>query len=533
MLLAALALPLLAFAGLGTTGRLVGLLALIAIYVPLAGAGPSLQRAGVMGAAGIAALATSRPASRWYALLLAAAVTLAVNPRVSGDAGWQLSFAAVAGILVMEPPLRRALRALPKLLAEGIALTVAATVATAPLLAYHFGAVPAAGLPANVAALPAVAPVMWIGMLQTALGQLPGTAFAAGTLGTIDGALLGYLEWVARYFAELPGGRLALPINSPLAVAAAYAVLGLVGIGITRAARRLDGFAGEAGVVWRSRGRPVRQGLVAALAATLVLAGWRATAAPAPPHALTVSFLDIGQGDATLIQDPHGGAVLFDGGPAEARVARLIKRLGVKRLDVVVATHMSADHHGGLTEVLERFPVGLLLDGGDGTSDPTFRALEEEADRRGVRRIPALAPQTLRAGALTIRVLSPKPRPPGPPPEDPNQRGVAATVSEGGFDLFLAADAESDALAPLALPDVDAMKVSHHGSADPGLPDLLRRLRPEVAAIEVGAHNPYGHPAPATLGALRNSVPNVYRTDRDGTVRLTVDRGGMHVTTDD
>ena len=109
VLLAALALPLLALAGLGVRARLLGLLLLTALYVPLAGAGPALQRAGVMGAAGIAATAASRPASGAYALLLAAAVTLAANPRAAGDPGWQLSFAAVAGIIVLAPPLRRGL----------------------------------------------------------------------------------------------------------------------------------------------------------------------------------------------------------------------------------------------------------------------------------------------------------------------------------------------------------------------------------------------------------------------------------------
>src|SRR3954451_18290983 len=104
MLLAALALPGLALAGVGVKARCAALLALIAVYVPLAGAGPSLQRAGVMGAAGVVALASSRPASRSYALLLAAAATLVVNPRAAGDAGWQLSFAAVAGIVWLGPP---------------------------------------------------------------------------------------------------------------------------------------------------------------------------------------------------------------------------------------------------------------------------------------------------------------------------------------------------------------------------------------------------------------------------------------------
>jgi competence protein ComEC len=100
---------------------------------------------------------------------------------------------------------------------------------------------------------------------------------------------------------------------------------------------------------------------------------------------------------------------------------------------------------------------------------------------------------------------------------------VAAIVSEGDFDLWLAADAESDAVLQYSLRPVEAMKVSHHGSDDPGLPQLLQRLRPQVAAIEVGAHNSYGHPAASTLAALHRATPHVYRTDRDGTVRLTVD----------
>ena len=196
MLLATLALPALMLAGLGLRARLAALVALIALYVPLAGAGPSLQRAGVMGIAGIVAMAASRPASRAYALLLAAAATLAWNPRSWTDPGWQLSFAAVAGILAIGVPMSRGLRrvaealvaprgtlersgpprdrsaALPiappgvpvlaalRLLADGVAITVSATVATAPLLAHHFGSVPLAGLLANLLALPAVADCM-------------------------------------------------------------------------------------------------------------------------------------------------------------------------------------------------------------------------------------------------------------------------------------------------------------------------------------------------------------------------------------
>jgi competence protein ComEC len=266
--------------------------------------------------------------------------------------------------------------------------------------------------------------------------------------------------------------------------------------------------------------------------AAVALLGIRALGPAPAPDVLTVSFLDVGQGDATLLQHPDGTAVLFDGGPPEGGVVRLLRRAGVRRLALVVATHPSRDHHGGLKAVLARYPVDVLLDGGDGTLDPTFRAVVSEARRHATRRIPAVAPLTLRAGGFRIRVLSPPPRPPGPPPEDPNPRAVIAIVSSGAFDLLLSADAESEALLPLKLPVVEAMKVPHHGSADPGLPSVLRRLRPQVAAIEVGAGNPYGHPAPSTVRALRRAGVRTYRTDRDGTVKLVVDGSSMTVRTE-
>jgi competence protein ComEC len=264
-----------------------------------------------------------------------------------------------------------------------------------------------------------------------------------------------------------------------------------------------------------------------------VIAAGAVLATPAPPDALTVRFLDIGQGDATLIQDGAGAAVLFDGGPPEARVYRQLRSAGVRRLDLMVATHQSRDHQGGLAEVLDRIPTSLLLENSDGTGDRDFRRLLADADTRGVRRIPARAGQQLRVGRLEIEVLSPAPLPAGsPPPEDPNPRGVAAIVSSGDFDLWLSADAESDAILPLPLRPVEAMKVSHHGSEDAGLPELLERLSPSVAAIEVGAGNTYGHPTPETLAALHAAVPHVYRTDRDGTVTLTVRDGHMAVETE-
>ncbi len=550
MLLVALALPPLAAAGLGPRARGVALLGLVALYVPLAGAGPSLQRAGVMAAAGIAALTLSRPASRWYALLLAAAATLLLNPRAWADPGWQLSFAAVAGILVLGLPLGRTLaaagesltggggplaRAALRGISEGAAITIAASLATAPLLAHHFDSVPVAGVPANLLALPAVAPAMWLGMLKAGLGivspLLPESASLAELVGPPARVPVAFLAGLAERFADLPGGQLGVPVRGSAALAFAYGALLLAAAGVRSLARRSSSRAQEAAAAWRRRAGPRRTALAAATSVALLVLVFRALSPPGPPDALTVRFLDVGQGDATLVQHPDGTAILFDGGPPEAGIARLLRRAGVERLALVVATHASRDHHGGLAAVLAERPVDLLLDGGDGTRDPAFRALLRTARERGVPSRPATAPLTLRVGALVVRILSPPPRPPGPPPEDPNPRAVVAIVSAGEFDLMLSADAESEALLPLALPDVDAMKVPHHGSADPGLAAVLERLRPELAAIEVG-ENTYGHPTPQTLGALRRAGVPTYRTDRDGTVALTVEEGRMEVDTE-
>jgi competence protein ComEC len=537
MLLCALALPLLARFGAGPRPRVAVLLGLIAVYVPLAGAGPSLQRAGVMGAAGLVALAAGRASSRWYALELAAVVTLALNPRVAGDTGWQLSFAAVVGILVCAAPVQAAFRGMPRFLAEGASVTLAATVATAPLIAHAFGTVSVAGIGANLVGLPVVAGIMWAGMLQTALVQVPDvfgvTAGAIDAVGLVSGFLLGLLRAIVRYFAEAPGSAVVLPLSSRTAVGLAYALIGLVALAARRVARRAEPHVTSGRAAWR-RLPSRRRAASIAVVAGLVCVGWTsATDPPAPPRRLTVSFLDVGQGDATLIQDGAGAAVLFDGGPPEARVYRLLRDRGVRQLDLLVSTHQSRDHQGGLHEVLERIPVRLMLENGYGTHDPDYRRLIAEADERGVGHVAARAGQVLRVGRLTIRVLSPRPREPGQPaPDDPNPIGVAAVVSEGAFDLWLSADAESDAILPLALPPVEAMKVSHHGSRDPGLRRVLARLRPQVAAVEVGAGNSYGHPAPETLRALDAAVPHVYRTDRDGTVTLTSERGELTVSTE-
>jgi len=524
MLLAILVVALGTAAGLGLRARLALALVLVLLYVPLAGAGPSIQRAGVMGAAGLVAALAGRPASRWYAVGLAAAVTLALEPRAAGEPGWQLSFAAVIALLALAPGLRDwlARSGCPPALADAGAVTVAATLGTAPLMALHFEAVSLASLPANLLAAPAVAPVMWLGMLAAVAGQA--TSALASPLTALMAYPVAYVEWVAHVTAAPAPASLPVRLPGPVAVAGAYAALAalvLAGRALRDRLRGRDGLS-----------RPLAAACVAALAGGVVAVGlalWPRPPARAPGE-LVVSFLEVGQGDATLLQRDDV-AVLFDTGPPGGPVLARLREAGVEELDLLVLTHAQADHEGMTEAILRAHPARAILNGGDGRATDVQRALPGLAVAAGARVVRAQAGQELDlGGGLGFRVLWPPPLPPGASAAegDPNLRAMVAHVRLGAFDLLLPADAESEAIAGLELPEVEALKVAHHGSADPGLPAQLAELRPRFAAIEVGARNTYGHPAPSTLAALRR-VPEVARTDRDGTVRLRVLGARMRV----
>ncbi len=345
MLLALLATPILGLTGTSLRLRLVCLMALIAIYVPVAGAGPSIQRAGVMGAAGLVAALAGRPGARWYALLLAAVATLALDPRSTGDIGWQLSFAAVAGLLVLVAPLVRVLgggyRTLARrALAEGAAMTLAATLATAPLAAHHFGTVSLTAIPANLVALPAIAPAMWLGMLAGAMGQIPGAPVEPLTsLGGLCAAFIGWTarafggDWAQIEFAE-PALGTAIALTAALLLGARLACAAL-----ERRSELRPGWGGRFG----SR-RTAAAALATALATALVVVLPGEPRPAGPPPDLTMRVLDVGQGDAILLEPRDALPILVDTGPPGGGAAERLDDLGIDRLGALALTHDELDH---------------------------------------------------------------------------------------------------------------------------------------------------------------------------------------------
>ena len=207
-------------------------------------------------------------------------------------------------------------------------------------------------------------------------------------------------------------------------------------------------------------------------------------------------------------------------------MASQLRRLGVTTLSLLVLTHPQRDHIGGAAQVLRKLSVGAVLDPAIPSESPDERAARAAARDRGVRMIIARAGEAFRIGGLGLRILWPDG--PGTPGDDPNNHAVVLVASYGQTDALFTADAESDVTGRLQLPPVEILKVAHHGSADAGLADELKELRPRIAVISVGAGNDYGHPTPSTLATL-GAVPalTIYRTDLNG--RVVVESDGRRI----
>jgi competence protein ComEC len=265
---------------------------------------------------------------------------------------------------------------------------------------------------------------------------------------------------------------------------------------------------------------PPPPGLVLLVVATLASA-----VRAGPPEAFTATFLDVGQGDATLLTTPGGATVLVDAGPDRDVVARELVARGVRRLDVVVATHPHADHVEGFAAVLARFAVGLLLVPGCPDDVATAAGLDRIFEDEGLRPVAARAGMVFAVADLRLEVLSPDRCWSGTNSDTNNDSVVLlATVGESG--VFLSGDLEVEAQQVLLDRGVDlralVLKVPHHGGAT-SLPSFLAAVGATVAVVSVGQPNDYGHPVPEMLEVLRTAGARVLRTDERGTIVVTLD----------
>ena len=536
----------------GSYYLLVPLLALWA-YALLSGLSPSVVRAAIMGSLYLTAVGVGRPRNVFPALALAAGVMAGLDPAILRDLSFQLSFAAVAGIALLAPPLTGWLQeklgltherqGFARSVARGALLSaivsIAATLATLPLVAFHFHQLPTLGIPATVLALPALPPILLTSGLTVAadvfhpsMGVLVGwTAYAFIT----------YLTALIQGFAALPGGLIEMPRFSGLLVWLYYLPLTLAALTPWPALDTVRGKAQEFLRPFAFRFRTANLRLLIPTAALFLLAAvaW-GHALSAPDGRLHVIFLDVDQGDSILIVTPSGQRVLVDGGPDPVGAMRALNAhlpFWDRRLDLVVSTHTDEDHLAGLLGVVQRHPVNTVVEGIPGTSSLYLRwrqALEEKA----IEPIPVHRDASIELGdGLSLKVLNPSPDSNPLSERDSNNQSVVLRLEFGEVSFLLTGDIEEEVELELvreglATPST-VLKVSHHGSRNSSGPFFLRAVNPTVSVVQSGEDNRHGHPHQEVIDRLEKIVgqDGLYMTALHGTVELTTDGRSLWVKT--
>jgi competence protein ComEC len=533
-------------------GRLLGsacTIAAIGGYVLLTGASPSVVRAALMAGAILVARVEGSPAHAASALMLAALGMLLVAPPVLWDVGFQLSLLATAGLIVFAGSIERRLHGWPPLLREPLALTAAAQLATLPVIVGNFERLSLVAPLANVV----VTPIVPLAMLASAI---------AAVVGALDGAvhlpLLGdAAAWLAAGWAWLTlramivagTSAAALPLASipwqppGLLLAGWYPLLGVGWLIGRRRRRRVEPASVELGLAPAPPPRKAR--LPVELLRRFLRPRWLLLASVGllavislvslPDGRLHLIALDIGQGDAILIESPTGRTVLIDGGPDPDLTLR---RLGAnlpffqRRIDLMLLTHPHQDHIAGLVEVMARFRVGMLIHAGIPFDNPAYpRLLADARHEPGLRLVLGRAGQRLPIDETTsLEIIYPTAADAAGalPDGDINNASIVAVLRSGGFVALLTGDAEAPIEARLAerglLDPVDVLKVGHHGSRSGTTARLLELTRPAAALISVGTDNEYGHPAAVTLATLaRQPGLRVHRTDLEGDLQVVSD----------
>lgn len=505
----------------------------LAAYSALVGPSASVLRAALMATVAALGVALGRRAVTANALGAAASAMLIADPAALEDVGFLLSAGATAGLIVWQRPIAEALQPLPGPVREGIGATVAATIPTLPIVAAVFGRISLVSPLANLVAVPLFAPLMLAGIATAALGSL--WLDAARPVALASYALALALRRVVETSAAMPLAAAEITAG-PLtgAVVAAFAALAIrVVPGLVASARALASRIEIARPLPAPDFSPLASDRRVALAvlgalAAIVLAALALVVFDRPPD-LRVRALDVGQGDAFLVEGA-GRTVLIDGGP-DAR--RLLTRLDAalppwrRRLDLVVLTHEHVDHGAGLLAVLERYDVRLVVEPRGMNDVPLVRAWAERTVRAGVTRKAVGEGARIRVGEMTFEVLAPN----GDPRVD--VPSLVIRLERGSFSMLFTGDATDAALADLLLrPERLAARVyvpPHHGASSAHAATLVAAVRPEAAILSVGAANRYGHPASDTLAALERIL--TYRTDLDGTVEVALDGQRLVITT--
>jgi competence protein ComEC len=490
----------------------------IAIYTVLVGADAAVVRAAIMGGLSLFAAQIGRRQDGLNTLAFVAALMALFNPYVLWDVGFQLSFAATLGLLLYAEPLTQAFvrftsRRTSQSTAERLAgpfgeyflFTLAAQVTTLAVIVYHFRRLSLTSLIANPVILPAQPAVMILGGLAVILGMawLP------------LGQVAAYLAWpfvvftirAVEFLSRIPGGVYTLGEVALYWVVLFYAVLILLTFGGSRL---------------RAMVPSIKPSLAFAVLGVLTVLVWRA-ASSAPDGQLHMSLLDVGSGEAVLIQSPTGRYLLVNGGPRPSRLSDALGRrlpLTHRRLDYLVVASPSEEGIAALPRTIQRYPPDNVLWAGPTHGTRAARTLQEALNAAGIRPVRAEAGQTLHLGdGAQMRVLL------------VGKRGAVLLLEWENFRALLPVGLDFETLEILqnerSLVPVNALLLAESGYAPVNPPEWIDKLRPQVVLLSVAPDDRKGLPSPETLQAVEGYT--LLRTDQNGWIQLSTDGEQMWV----
>ena len=519
------------------------------LYALLTGMHPPVVRGAIMASLFLSAELLGRQRTAITSLAFAAAIMVGINPQILWTASFQLSFLAMAGLIFLAPPLmsqgRRGIIAtmgeegvgvsLANIITDSFSVTLAAIIAVWPVIAHYFGIVSFVAPLATLLALPALPGIIVAGALAGLIGlvALP----IAQAIGWLTWLFTSYMLLIVTGFASLPISSIEVGSVDPALILVYYPSLAVtIWLGSSR--KRLGERMSQA-TTWLKSGASKSFSLVSQLPKRWVIPPLlvvailvSVAAATMPDDELHVSFLDVGQGDAILIQKGNQ-QVLVDGGPSPQAISL---EMGDKMpfwdrtIELVVSTHPHSDHITGLLEVLQRYKVKQVLypdlDFESDIYQEWLRLLEE----KDIECTLAQAGQQIELGdGVIIKVLNPQtPRLTGTE-SDIDNNGVVLRLSLGKTSFLLTADimgeAEFELIEQRANLASTVLKVGHHGSDTSTTPEFLAVANPCVAVISVGKDNPFGHPSDEVMERLNEKLgsENIFRTDEQGTIEFITD----------
>jgi len=490
------------------------------LYALMTGFGPSILRAAIMAEIMLVGLLFEREKEVYTSLAAAAFVILLFNPKYLFEVGFQLSFAATWALVYIAPVIHEKLKSyLPRSVSSLVSVAVSPVLATFPITLYHFSQASLIGMVTNFLLLPWIGMVVILGFVSTVLGTF---FLPLGEL--INGAnliLLWAADLIINFLASLPFAQIFVaPPRIPSILGYYVIVVGMVEVLRNGKLPKINKFR-----------------LIVLFLAIASIFLWNAIFSGLS-GGLTVTVLDVGQGDSILIESPSGKKVLVDGGERKAGeqiVVPFLRRKGIQKLDMVVLTHAHEDHVGGLPHVLENIKVDSVLDTGYVYESKTYRRFLDLIRRNNIKYGLASSGQKIDFGGNTAaKVLHPD-HVFLEECENINNASIVFRLEYGDFSMLFTGDNEREGeerileLFPAAELASTILKVGHHGSRTSTSPPFLAAVDPQVAVISCGRHNKFKHPHQSTLEKLRGV--RTYRTDRHGAVMINSNGKGFRIRT--